>query len=238
MSGHSKWSKVKHQKASTDVIKAAAFTKATRGISVAVKEGGGVTDPNINFHLRLAIEKAHAVNMPKENIERAIEKAKGSDGESIRQLVYEAYGPYGIALYIEAATDNINRTVAFIKQTVEHAAGSMGSPGAVGYLFQRRGIICVPKSMPYDTILEIALELGAEDIISRDDVYELYTAFEALWNIQSGLEKKQIPIDFSSIIMQPKNSVSLPLEHREKVEQLVDLLETNDDIQHVYTTLD
>ena len=130
MSGHSKWSKVKHQKATTDVLKGAAFTKATRAITIAVKEGGGVTDPNTNFHLRLAVEKARAVNMPKENIQRAMEKAKGTDAQELHQVAYEAYGPFGIAFYIEAATDNMNRTVSFIKQTLEHQGGSMAGPGA------------------------------------------------------------------------------------------------------------
>ncbi|MCX6793930.1 MAG: YebC/PmpR family DNA-binding transcriptional regulator [Candidatus Gottesmanbacteria bacterium] len=145
MSGHSKWSKVKHQKATTDVVKSFAFTKASHAITVAVKEGGGITDPVSNFHLRLAVEKAHAVNMPKENIERAIAKAAGEGAAAIEQIMYEGYGPGGVAILIHAATDKRQRTVSQIKNVLERAGGTLVSPGGVNFLFERRGTIIEPK---------------------------------------------------------------------------------------------
>ena len=145
MSGHSKWSKVKHQKATTDVVKSFAFTKASRAIAVAVKEGGGMTDPNSNFHLRLAIERARAVNMPKENIERAVARAGGSGGAAIEHVTYEGYGPGGVAFLIEAATDNRQRSVSQIKNVLERAGGTLVSPGALNFLFERRGVVIEPK---------------------------------------------------------------------------------------------
>jgi len=237
MSGHSKWSKVKHQKATTDVLKAAAFTRATRGITIAVKEGGGVTDPNVNFHLRLAIEKARSVNMPKENIERAIKKAKGTDGESIHQVVYEAYGPFGVALYIEAASNNINRTVSYLKQVLEHAGGSMGSPGTVSYLFARRGVILISKDVLYDTLLSYALEFGARDVIEKEDVFEVYTQPDQLFSIKTKLEEKGIRLDSFSLVMEAKAEVALEPDQQDRIDALIERIEESDDIQHVYTNI-
>lgn len=237
MSGHSKWSKVKHQKATTDVLKAAAFTRATRAITIAVKDGGGVTDPNTNFHLRLAIEKARSVNMPKENIERAVDKAKGMDGESIHQIVYEAYGPFGVALYIEAATNNINRTVSFLKQVLEHAGGSMGSPGAVSYLFNHRGIILLPKELPYDTILTYALEFGADDVFEKEDVLEVYTVPDQLFAVKSKLEEKNVRIDSFSPVMEAKADIVLSPDQQEHIDVLIERIEESDDIQRVYSNI-
>lgn len=235
MSGHSKWSKVKHQKAVTDVAKAAAFTRASRAITIAVKEGGGI-DPNFNFRLRLAIEKAREVNMPKENIERAIEKAK--DAAALVQEVYEGYGPYGIALYIEAATDNVNRTVSYIKQALEHAGGSMASPGAVAYLFDRRGVILIPPSYPQETVFERSLEAGAEDMSTYDDGYELYTKPESLYTVKQTLEEQGMTVTSCMLVMQPKMTLALPSEKRDHVEALIARLEEMDDIQRVYSTLE
>jgi YebC/PmpR family DNA-binding regulatory protein len=235
MSGHSKWSKVKHQKATTDGMKAAAFTKATRGITIAIKEGGGVTDPNQNFHLRLAIEKAHSVNMPKENIRRAIDKAKVGEAEGIHSVVYEAYGPFGVALYIEAVTDNINRTVSFLKQLLEHSGGSMATPGAVAYLFDRRGVMCIPKNIPYDTILMYGLDLGADDVVEKEDVFEVYTRPEDMFGIKKKLEEKNVPINSSSIVMQPKSGMTLPPDKQDILDGLIERLEESDDVQRVFT---
>lgn len=238
MSGHSKWSKVKHQKATTDVAKAAAFTKATRGITIAVKEGGGMTDPTSNFHLRLAVEKARAVNMPKENIERAIEKAKGLEGESIHQVAYEAYGPFGVAFYIETVTDNMNRTVSFIKQILDHAGGSMATPGAVSYLFDRHGVILIPKDMTYDQLLTSAMEAGAHDVLEKDEVFEVHTKPEEVFKVKTQLEEKNIPIRSIAITMLPKVGLTLAQEKQQVIETLVERLEENDDIQRVCTNVE
>jgi len=237
MSGHSKWSKVKHQKATTDVAKAAAFTKATRGITIAVKEGGGVTDPNLNFHLRLAIEKARAVNMPKDNIERAIDKAKGSDAEIIRQITYDAYGPFGVAMYIEVATDNINRSVSFLKQAIEHAGGSMATPGAVSYLFKNQGVILVAHEITYDTLLEYALEAGADDVVEKEDIFEIYTKPEELFKVKTNLDKK-VRIDSFFIAIEPKVGIQLSREQRNVIENLIEHIEESDDVQRVFTNLE
>lgn len=237
MSGHSKWSKVKHQKATTDVAKAAAFTRATRGISIAVKEGGGVTDPNANFHLRLAIEKARSVNMPKENIERAIAKAKGGEGESINQVVYEAYGPFGVAFYIETATNNTNRTVSYLKQVLEHVGGSMARPGAVSYLFTRRGVILIPKTIPYDMMLSYALDVGAEDVSEKEDVYEVYTAPDGLFAVKSTLEEKNVHIQSCSLVMQAINERVLSDQEQDDIDALIERIEESDDVQRVYTNI-
>lgn len=177
MSGHSKWSKVKHQKATTDVARGAAFTKASRAITVAVREAGGVTDPNANFHLRLAIEQARAVNMPKETIQRAMEKGSGPAGEGgIEQVVYGAYGPGGVALLIEAATDNRNRTVSVIKNTLERYGAALTSPGAVAFLFTRSGITMKPL-----TVMEVpqdkraTIETLVAQLTALEDVQRVYT---------------------------------------------------------------
>ncbi len=235
MSGHSKWSKVKHQKATTDVIKAMAFTKAARAITIAVREGGG-GNPAHNFRLRLAIEKAHEVNMPKDNIERAIEKGAGGGGASMEQILYEGYAPHGVAMIIEAATDNRQRTVSAIKNLLDRTGGTIASPGAVSYLFERVGILTVPKeNLTYDALFEAALEAGANDVVETTDMFEVYTTVAALLTVKQGLVNKNIIIDNTEIIMKPVTVVPLDDAKMTKLEQLVDELESLDDVQHVFT---
>jgi YebC/PmpR family DNA-binding regulatory protein len=238
MSGHSKWSNIKHQKAMTDVAKAAAFTRASRGITLAVREGGGITNPDDNFHLRLAIEKAHDVNMPKENIERAIDKAKGDGANALTQETYEGYAPHGVAILIECATDSKQRTVGFIKQYLDHAGGSMASPGAVSYLFKRQGVITIPKSVAYDTVFSIACDAGAVDVIELTDLIEVYTHPEQLAIVKRMFEEKKILIDTVALVMQPISLISLPENQRTDVEELIDRLEELDDVQQVYSNLE
>lgn len=230
MSGHSKWSKVKHQKATTDVVKSAAFTKATHAIAIAVREGGGVTDPNSNFHLRLAVEKARAVNMPKENIERAIAKASGEGVGAIEQVMYEGYGPGGVAMMIEATTDNRQRTVSQIKNVLERAGGTLASPGAVSFQFQKRGVLTVPKSgLTLDTLIAAAVDAGADDVVERTDLFEVYTAPNQLFHVKKSLEEKRTAIDNAVLIMHPMTTVEA------SVDALVSELESLDDVQNVYT---
>jgi len=237
MSGHSKWSKVKHQKATTDVAKAAAFTQASRAIAVAVKEGGGITNPNDNFHLRLAIEKAHDVNMPKENIERIIDKAKGGK-DAITTVTYEGYAPFGVAIYIEGATDNGNRTVSFIKQILEHAGGAMASPGAVSYLFERKGVITIPvSSVPFDDVFAIAVDSGAFDVIELSDVFEIYTKPTEVMKIRDIFEEKGIHTEMARLVMHPVSSIELPEDKHGIVSEVIERLEALDDVQEVYTNL-
>lgn len=238
MSGHSKWSKVKHQKATTDVVKSFAFTKASRAIAVSVKEGGGITDPASNFHLRLAVEKAHAVNMPKENIERAIARGAGSGAAGIEQMTYEGYGPGGVAILIEAATDNRQRSVSQIKNVLERAGGTLASPGAVSFQFSRRGVLTVPKQgITYDALLAAACDAGAEDVTETTDLFEVYTKDTALPAVKQLLEAAKIPIENTARIMHPTTPVEGDDALRAKIDGLVAALEELDDVQTVFTNL-
>ena len=237
MSGHSKWSKVKHQKATTDVVKSFAFTKASRAITVAVQEGGGITDPNMNFHLRLAIEKARDVNMPKENIERAITRAT-DEGSVIEQMMYEGYGPGGVAMLIEVATDNRKRSVSQVKNALEMAGGTLASPGAVAFQFKRRGVLTVPKQgLTYDALLIAACDAGAEDVAETADLFEVYTEDASLQTVKQALETAHIPIENTARIMHPTLVVEGDTAHREKIEALVEVLEALDDVQTVFTNI-
>lgn len=237
MSGHSKWSKVKHQKATTDVVKGAAFTKASRAITIAVREGGGVTDPNHNFHLRLAIEKARGVNMPKDNIERAIEKGKGGGGEAIEQMLYEGFVPGGVAVCVEAATDNRQRTVSAIKNIFDRAGGTLSTPGAVSYLFDRCGIITVPKTSnrTLDQMVEVALEAGADDLQETDDMFELYTSPMVLHSVGEKLKGQGIETDNMEIILKPKMTVPIDSTKQASLDNFVEQLEELEDVQKVFT---
>lgn len=240
MSGHSKWSKVKHQKAVTDAVKGSAFTKASRAITIAVREGGGVADPTMNFKLRLAVEKAKQVNMPKDTIERAIAKGKGEGGNILENIVYEGFGPHGVAFVIEATTDNRMRTVSSVKNILDRNGGSLGGPGAVAYLFRRLGICVVPKSSVkgYDEFLESALEAGADDVVEKDDVFEVYSTVQTLDQVKQKLESVGIPIEHTEIIHRPMTSVPVNDEQRRAVESLAESLEELEDVQNVYYNVD
>lgn len=239
MSGHSKWSKVKHQKATTDAVKSSAFTKASRAITVAVHEGGGIGNPEKNFHLRLAIEKSHDVNMPKENIERAIEKAMASGAASFEQIVYEGYGPGGVAILVEAATDNHQRTSANIKHVFDHAGGSIASPGAVSYLFKRCGILVVEKKdMTYDTLLADALDVNADDVIEKEDMFEVYTQAKTVTLVKTALVGKGCIVDNWEIIMLPLATMQPTDDTRGKNDTLISILEELDDVQHVFSNME
>ncbi len=238
MSGHSKWSKVKHQKATTDVVKSFAFTKASRAITVAVAEGGGITDPNSNFHLRLAIEKARDVNMPKENIERAIAKASGEGAAAIEQVLYEGYGPGGVAILVEAATDNRQRTVSQIKNVLERAGGTLASPGAVSFQFTRRGVLTVPKQgITLDALLTAAIDAGADDVVEAADLFEIYTKENALQRVKQALTAAHIPIENTARIMHARTPMEGDEAVRAKIDELAGMLEGLDDVQTVYMNL-
>lgn len=238
MSGHSKWSKVKHQKAVTDAVKGREFTKASHAITIAVKEGGGNTDPNFNFKLRLAIEKARAVNMPKENIERAIAKGKGEDINSIENVTYEGFGPGGVAMVIEATTDNKQRTVSQIKNLLDRAGGRLGGPGSVSYLFRQTGVITVPKAgSESDKVYASAIESGADDVTETDDYFEIYTAPGLLHHVRDKMGEQGINIDNADIVMSPVTTVEATPDFTEKINNLVETLEESEDVQSVYTNL-
>jgi YebC/PmpR family DNA-binding regulatory protein len=239
MSGHSKWSKVKHQKATTDAVKSQAFTKASRALTIAVHEGGGIADPDKNFRLRLAIEKAHDVNMPKENIERAIARAAAAGSAAFEQVLYEGYGPGGVAILVEAATDNHQRTSANIKHQFDRAGGSLASPGAVSFQFKRCGILVVEKNgKTYDAMLDAALVAGADDVIERTDMYEVYTQATAVVTVKEALTKAGWTVDNWEIIMKPIALLTPDAAIRERNEALISEFEILDDVQHVFSNLE
>jgi len=235
MSGHSKWSKIKHQKATTDVVKGQAFTKVSRALTIAVKEGGGISDPNLNFRLRLAVEKAREVNMPKNTIVRAVERGKGGGAETIEQVLYEGYGPGGVAILIEAATDNRQRTVAEIKHVFDRFGGSLATPGAVNYLFTRSGVITVVKAKySFDTIMEVALDAGAEDIVDAGDVFEIYVTPQTFIEAIQTLEGKGITLDNTELIMRPVTVVKITDAVQNQLDKLIQELTALEDVQKVY----
>lgn len=236
MSGHSKWSKVKHQKAVTDAVKGKQFTKAAQAITVAVREGGGVTDLAGNFKLRLAVEKARAVNMPKENIDRAIARAAGEGAGGIETIVYEGFGPGGAALVIEAATDNRQRTVSAIRNVLDSAGGSLGSTGSVGYLFDTVGIIIAGKAgISYDDMLAKALDAGAQDCIEEADGFVLFTTIRTLFSAKSILEAKGVSVERADVVYRPKITLALSAADKAKLDALVEKLEELDDVHRVFT---
>jgi len=239
MSGHSKWSKVKHQKATTDAVKSRAFTRASRGLTVAVREGGGITDPDKNFRLRLAIEFARGVNMPKDRIERAIEKGVAAGTEVYETLMYEGYGPGGVAYVVEAATDNHQRTGSELKHQFDRAGGSLATPGAVMYLFRRGGVLLITKSgRSYDDVFDMAVRAGGDDVVEHDDVYEMYTASDALMKVKKQLESEGVTIEVTELIMRPSVTVNPVGAEREANEELLSALESLVDVQKVYTTME
>jgi len=239
MSGHSKWSKVKQQKKTTDAVKSQAFTRASRAITVAVREGGGIADPEKNFRLRLAIDQAHAVNMPKENIERAMARATDVHSALVEQIMYEGYGPGGIALMVDAATDNRQRTASHVKHLFDRAGGSIGSPGTVGYQFVRCGILVVEKgSKDPDTMLEAAIHAGADDVVDAGDMYEIYTPADGVAAVKDHLAGAGWTIDNWEIIMKPSQPAATAEDIRRKNEELIEALEALEDVQRVYSNLE
>lgn len=234
MSGHSKWSKVKHQKATTDVVKAKVFTKASAAIAVAIKEGGGITDPSGNTRLRFAIEQAKAVNMPKENIERAILKASGQQSETYERLIYEGFGPENVPLLIEATTDNRQRTVAQVKNAIERNGGRF-APGAVLHQFNRLGQIVIRNhsGVSFDTILEDALAAGVSDVSEGREEVTLFCPPEMLGTVQAIFEEKGYSINNAEINYRP--ILSMHISQHELLKKLILVLEECDDVQRVYS---
>ncbi len=238
MSGHSKWSKVKHQKAVTDVQKGKIFSKMAKIITVNARDG---RDPETNSGLRIAIEKARSVNMPKDNIERAIKKGTGElSGEKIEEIFYEAYGPSGIALIIKTITDNKNRTISEIKNILGKHSGRLGETGSVKWMFEERGVLEL-KIFEEDNIDDLEMEIidaGAEDIKKRDSILEVQTKPTELNNVKNNLEGKEIKVDSFSLEWAPKNPVEIKDEKsKTQIEKLFEALDEQDDIQEIYSNL-
>ncbi len=240
MSGHSKWSQIKHKKAHTDAKRGKVFTKIVKEIAVAARCGGG--DPAGNPRLRTALEKAKEANMPSENIKRAIMKGTGElPGVSYEEITYEGYGPGGAALLIQSLTDNKNRTVSEIRHILSKNNGNMGEAGCVSWMFDSKGYILVDKGKTdEDTLMSLVLDAGADDIVNdpSEDSYEIITAPEALESTKEALAKAGIEFSMAEVTMLPKNYVALDGSAAEQMVRLMEALEDNEDVQNVYSNFD
>ena len=240
MSGHSKWSSIKHKKGAADAKRGKLFSKLSRAIIVAAKEGGG--DPSGNLSLQNAIEKAKSYSMPKDNIDRAIAKGSGADADAsaFETVVYEGYGPSGVAVIVEALTDNRNRTASDVRHTFAKNDGNLGGSGAVSWLFERRGVVLVPAAgTDEDELMLAAAEGGAEDVALDGSSYQVLTAPENLAAVREAIEQAGFAIDSAELTMLPKTTVEVADEgDAKKVLRLMDQLEDNDDVQDVYANFD
>jgi YebC/PmpR family DNA-binding regulatory protein len=240
VSGHSKWSSIKHKKGAADAKRGKLFSKLSRAIIVAAKEGGA--DPSGNLSLQNAIEKAKSYSMPKDNIDRAIAKGSGADADAsaFETVVYEGYGPSGVAVIVEALTDNRNRTASDVRHTFAKNDGNLGGSGAVSWLFERRGVVLVPAARTDEDELTLAAaEGGAEDIALDGSSYQVLTAPENLAAVREAIEKAGFTIDSAELTMLPKTTVEVADEgDAKKVLRLMDQLEDNDDVQDVYANFD
>jgi YebC/PmpR family DNA-binding regulatory protein len=238
MSGHSKWASIKHKKAIVDAKKGKLFTKLARAVTVAAREGGGDIDGNPA--LALAVQKARDASMPKDNIERAIAKGTGAgtDADAIETVLYEGYGPGGVAMLVEAMTDNRNRTGAEMRHAFSKGGGNLGEPGSVAYLFDKKGTIVVDAERYTEDDLMPAIEAGAEDIAVDDDVFEVLTEPADLTAVRAALEETGVQVESSEVVQRPKTTVPLDEEAARKVLKLIDALEDNDDVDTVHANFD
>ncbi len=239
MSGHSKWANIKHKKGKADAAFGKIATKIAREITIAVRMGG--SDPTGNMKLKLALSKAKANNIPKDNIQRAIQKGAGAqDGSNFEEITYEGYGPAGVAMMVTALTDNRNRTAADVRHVFSKYGGNMGATGCVNYMFQEKGIFIISKEsgVDEDELMMIALEAGAEDIKSEEDAFEVVTDPAAFDDVEKALADNNIEVEMSEITMVPDNLAALGEEDAVKVQKMLDALDDLDDVQDVYTNAD
>lgn len=240
MSGHSHWSTIRRKKEANDAKRGAIFTKVAREIVIAARDGGG--DPDINIRLRMVLDKARSMRMPKDNIERAIKRGTGEDkdGAEIIEAVYEGYGPNGVAMIIDVVTDNRNRTVAALRHALTRLGGNMGDPGSVAWQFERKGVIHVPASVDFDELFEAALEAGADDLLEGggEDEHEIYTDFGDLHAVNEGLKALGISVSSMEMIMAPKNEMAMNVKNSVQILKLIDDLEDLDDVRRVYSNLE
>ena len=239
MSGHSKWAKIKRKKAGADAARGRIFTKLIREITIAARHGGG--DPNANPRLRTAIDEAKTANMPNENIERAIKRGMGQldDGQILEEVTYEGYGPNGVALLIEAVTDNRNRTTSEIKHILSRHNGSLGTQGSVAWQFQTKGIITIDaKKYDEDTIISLALDGGAIDVVTEEGNYQVVTAPESFNKVKEILKNNHIEIISSELTKISQNTVPLSEKEADKILKLFEALDELDDVQHIYGNFD
>jgi YebC/PmpR family DNA-binding regulatory protein len=239
LSGHSKWASIKRKKGATDAKRGQLFSKLTRAIIVAARDGG--PDPGGNIALQNAIEKARENSMPKDNIDRAIAKGAGTgaDAAAYETVTYEGYGPGGIALFVEALTDNRNRTAADVRHVFTKNDGNLGESGSVAWLFERKGVILVPGEIDEDEVMLAAADAGADDVEAEESSYRVTTAPESLHAVREALEAAGITIESAESTMVPKTSVEIEDESvARKVVRMMDELEENDDVQDVYSNFD
>ncbi|HWT93089.1 MAG TPA: YebC/PmpR family DNA-binding transcriptional regulator [Solirubrobacteraceae bacterium] len=238
MAGHSKWAGIKHKKAIVDSRRGKLWTKLARGITVAAKEGGG--DVKGNPSLALAVQKAKDASMPKDNVQRAIDKGTGAgaDAENFETVLYEGYGPGGVAMLIEAMTDNRNRSSADIRHLLSKHGGSLGEPGSVAYLFDKKGVAVVNGEKYTEDDLMPAIEAGAEDIASDEEFFEILTEPSDLTDVRAALDEAGIEIESFEVRWQPKTTVTLDEEGATKLLKLIDALEDNDDVDTVNANFD
>jgi YebC/PmpR family DNA-binding regulatory protein len=237
MSGHSKWATIKHKKATTDARRGKLFSKILKEITVAARLGGG--DAKGNPRLRSAVLEARSNSVPMDNIDRAIKKGTGElESEVYEEVIYEGYGPAGIAILVEAATDNRNRTTGEVRHTFARNNGSLGEAGCVAWMFHRRGYFAVEKSvMDEEKFMELALELGADDVAIEEDVYEIYTPMEEFLATQEELERRGVPTVAKELAMVPQTTLDVPADKVNQVLRLMEALEDHDDVQKVWANL-
>lgn len=239
MSGHSKWNNIQHKKNAMDAIRGKIFMKLSKDIYLEAKHGGG--DPDMNAGLRHAIEKAKAENMPNDNISRAIKKATGNlDGVTYSEITYEGYGPGGVAVMVDVLTDNRNRSASEIRHAFTKSGGNLGESGSVAFMFDQQGLIEIEKKegLDEDQLMMDALDAGADDLKSREDRFIIITAPSAFENVKKALEEKQYEIDRAEVAMVPKTKTALNGKDLEKMQNLMDALENNDDVQDIYSNLE
>jgi YebC/PmpR family DNA-binding regulatory protein len=239
MSGHSHWSTIKHKKASADAKRGKSWSKVARMIIMAARKGGG--DPGSNVSLRYAIDKAKSVNMPKDTIDKAIKKATGgADGVNFEEMVYEGYGPKGVAVMVDVLTDNRARTASEIKKVFEHHGGALGATGCVGWMFHKKGLITVKtEAVKEDDLMEIALGAGAEDMRNVGGIYEITCLPAAFEGLKKALEAKSIPMEMAEVSMIPTSEIAISdSETARKIVGLMDEFEDHDDVQNAYANFD
>lgn len=238
MSGHSKWSTIKRKKGAADAKRGAIFTRLAREIVIAAREGG--SDVDSNFRLRLAVDKARAENMPKDNIERAIKRGAGEDKDSaaFESIMYEGYAPHGVAVMVEAVTDNRNRTVSDLRHAFSKAGGNMAELGAVGWQFERIAYFSFPTSMMnFDKAFELGIEAGANDVVEDDGTIEITAPVESFKVIADALHKSNVKPDEAGLRMSPKQEMELSAEDAAQVLRALESIEDLDDVQNVYSNL-
>jgi len=240
MSGHSKWSTIKRKKAKIDAEKGKIFTRLAREIIIAARQGGG--DPEANARLKAAIQRAKEANIPNENIQRAIMRGTGElGGANYEELVYEGYGPGGVAVMMEIGTDNRNRTAGEIRHLFSKHGGNLGESGCVSWMFDKKGLIVVERgetTLDEDELMLLALEAGAEDMKTEEDSYEIITAPGDLEAVRQSLAAKGVPMAVADVTMLPQTTVRLQGKEAEQMSRLIDALEDHDDVQEVYTNCD